>query len=108
MMLPPDSLAFAFDGDSSLDEMWRALNANGNLHWRGGDNDFWGEYIHARLSDGHTKLRIFFDDGRRVLDVAHIPEIPGTMPREQALAVVEREVLPLVGARNVQPHSGWG
>jgi hypothetical protein len=107
-MLPPGSLAFAFDGDSSLDEMWRALRAAGKLLWRGGDNDFWGEYIHAWLADGHTKLRIFFDEGQRVLDVSHIPEIAGSLPLEEVLATVERDILPVVGARNVRAHSGWG
>jgi hypothetical protein len=67
----------------------------------------WGDDLVARPGDGTTKIRPFTDGDRRVVDLFHLSELEGTMPSEALRALVEREILPAAGARDVKPHAGW-
>jgi hypothetical protein len=104
--LPP-SRAYSFESDLDLAGLRAALAARGDLEWHGGDNDSWGDYLVARLRDRSSKLRLFADGDRYVLDISHVPELAGTMPRGEIVDLVEREILPAIHARDVRPHSGW-
>ena len=59
-----------------------------------------------RLGPG-TKFRIFVDAGRHVVDISHSRRMQGSPPYDEVLALVEGEILPVAGARDIQPHSGW-
>jgi hypothetical protein len=107
MSVLPEAGAFSFRNDQTLDEIWRRLRAESALEWQGRDSDLMGEYIIARLGDGSTKLRLFKDGDRYVLAIGYLPPPEGPTPLQQILDRVEREVLPLLGARDIQPHSGW-
>jgi hypothetical protein len=95
--------AFAFTSDRTLDEMYDLLNSAAPPSWRGGDNEHWGEYLVT--STELARLRIFRDGPRYVVDISRVEEAPGAL--HQAVAMVQARVLPLVGAANVEPHTGW-
>jgi hypothetical protein len=83
------------------------LNAEGSAAWRGGDNDHWGEYLVTNIADGGTKLRLFMDADRYVLDIAYFRPRPGPLSLEEVEDFVRNKLLVLLEAREVEPHSGW-
>jgi len=80
------------------------LTKEGSTSWRGGDNDFWGEYLVTRLPDDGAKVRIFVEKARFVIDVSAVRE-PVEFAR--AMDFVQRKVLPLLGAYEMTTHPGW-
>lgn len=106
-MSPFPPRAYSFESDRDLDGLQAALGAREEISWRGGDSEDWGEYWVGRLRDGSSKIRIFVDRGRFVLDISHVPELAGTMPFDEIRELVEHDLLPAIGARDIRPHPGW-
>ncbi len=95
--------AFSFRTPLNLAAIRALLVAEGSVVWRGGDNDFWGAYLVARLREG-TRLRLFVDGDRFVVDItAATDEEHLSLARE----FVHDKLLPCLGAHDVQPHDGW-
>jgi hypothetical protein len=107
MSTPLSEGACGFRSDLTLDDMQKRLNVKGNVAWRGGDNDHWGEYISAWLNDNLTRIRIFRDRDRYVLDISSVDPAPGSLPYDDVVAWAEREVLPTVEARDLAVNRGW-
>jgi hypothetical protein len=104
----PSANAYSFLSDLSLDEMYAVLNERSGLEWLGGDNDFWGEYYYTLVDEGGAKLRLFVDEEKRfVIHLSTLEAAADMMSYEELQAIVEEKVLPLLGARDVRPHSGW-
>ena len=83
------------------------MSARGDLTWRGGDSDHRGEYWAAFLRDDISRLRVFVDRGRFVIDMWHNQQIPESIPFAEILDLVEHHLLPALGARDIRPHPGW-
>jgi len=81
--------AYAFRSHFNLDEQHAILQERSGLTWRGGDSDYWGDYIVTRLPDEQTRIRVFIDGGRYVIDISHLASLPGAMPLDEAIRVVE-------------------
>jgi hypothetical protein len=105
--IPSPTSAYSFESDHGLDDFEEILSKRSDLTWRGGDNDHWGVYWAAFLPDDTSELRIFIDRGRFVIDIQHIPQIPESMPFSQIVDLVQTQILPALGARDVRPHPGW-
>jgi hypothetical protein len=103
----PEVDAYSFQSDLSLNQMHSILHVRSGLDWKGGDNDFWGEYLICRPNNSHSKLRLFIDDGRFVIDMSTLPGEKDMLSYEELQEIVEEKVLPLLKARDVQPHPGW-
>ena len=91
-----------FRCDRTLDELWAVLNAATPPTWRGGDNGHWGEYLVT--SAAPARLRIFRDGDRYVIDISRLEPTPGAL--EDAIAMA-RSTMALLGAVQIEPHSGW-
>ncbi|HXU03889.1 MAG TPA: hypothetical protein VN903_23165 [Polyangia bacterium] len=105
-------LAFSFRSDlATLDEVWHVLNQKSSLKWRGADSDRYAKvYLWSEtLRDGLTSFRIFVDDDgvRFVVSMSYLFGVPDSMPYEEVRSIVDKEILPLLGARDIQPHEGW-
>lgn len=96
-------LAFSFRSAFDLDAMRALLVAEGSLPWRGGDNDLWGQYLATGFLDD-VRVRVFVDGERYVVDMS---SALGGEAGEAGRAFVIEKLLPLVGAEDIQPHSGW-
>jgi hypothetical protein len=101
-------LPYAYSFESSLDlkAMLATLNRGGALTWEARDSDRYGDYLSTRLDEG-TRFRIFLEKQRYVLDVGYISTRPGAKSREALEAIVQRDVLSVVGARSVTPREAW-
>ena len=96
--------AYAFRSDLSLDGMQARVSSTKGMTWEGGDNDVWGDYLWALFDDRTGMIRIFVDGSRYVVDVSRAI---GTPDWQAAHDYVESTLLPLVGARDIEPHPGW-
>jgi hypothetical protein len=105
-MALPVAKAYSFVSAQSLDEMASVLRAAGPLEWKGGDNDHWGDYYVARLRDNSSRLRIFVDDGRYVVDISR-QKSPEIVAFSEVMNLLETAIFPAVAATDVRPHSGW-
>ncbi len=96
--------AYEFESDLSLDEMLDGLVAAGPWQWEARDSDTYGDYVQARPGNGSTRIRIIKNGSGFLLDVGHLDRHP--IPRVEVERVIQEEVLPAIGARNVRPASG--
>jgi hypothetical protein len=104
----PAAEAYSFQSNYTLEQMRLVLNSQSGLAWKGGDNDFWGEYLIARPADSDSKLRIFIDEnGSFVIDLSTYPGEEGMLTYAELQGIVEQKVLPILNARNIEPHTGW-
>ena len=95
--------AFAFRSPLDLAAIRARVAAEGSAVWRGGDNDYWGAYLVARLREG-TRLRLFVDGDRFVVEISAATDAEHlSLARE----LVHDKLLPCLGAHEVQPHDGW-
>lgn len=106
-MTAPHPEAYSFETDLTLDQMLAALNQRGTLAWRLHDSDRDGDLIAAGLPDGLTDLRIIPHQGKYVLDLGWIATLPGVIARADLDQLVQRDVLPVVGARAVTARDAW-
>lgn len=95
--------AFSFETQHDLVAVRSLIGEEGSSAWRGGDSEVWGAYLVTRLPVDGTRLRIFLDDGRFVIDLAAADE-PAL---ERARELVRLRILPCLQARDVRPHPGW-
>jgi hypothetical protein len=96
--------AFAFHADHDFAQIRNALTSRGAISWRGGDSEVWGEYLVARVAEGRVKLRVFVDGQRFVFEASSY--LKGT-DFDDTVSLVRSDLLPLLGAREIEDHPGW-
>jgi hypothetical protein len=101
-------LAFSFHSDHTLDEVEELLRQKSSLEWKRGDNEERGEYLRSKpFRDQLSQLRIFTEGDRLVVSMDYLFGVAKSIPYEEIRAIIDQEILPLVGARDIQPHPGW-
>ncbi|WP_437599754.1 hypothetical protein [Sorangium sp. So ce590] len=97
------TLAWSFKSDLSQDEMRRRLDERWPSAWAISDSDRHGDYLAGKLTP-EAAARIYEDGPRFVVHLRFYSA--GGDVRMQLLEAQQRlivEVLPLVGARDVEP-----
>jgi hypothetical protein len=98
--------AYSFASSLDLDAMKLTLNC-GSYAWRLADNETYGLYLVTRLADGISRLRIFPDGERFIIDIRSNSSRPEAIPRGSVDDIVFSVILPAIGGRDVQPSEAW-
>ena len=97
--------AYSFNAPLGIEAMRSALDRAGLWTWRLNDSDTYGEYLSARPSDSHSRLRIFRleRDGHYLLDTLYSrQEGAPFLTREELDRMIREELLPAVRATDIQ------
>jgi hypothetical protein len=92
--------AYAFEAELGLDAMRQILDAGSGRSWRLGDSGWVGDYLSTPMGGGGS-LRLYEENGRFVLEMRRMPIT------DEMRAMIERRILPLLGARNVRRDMGF-
>jgi hypothetical protein len=101
-----DLFAYTFESDITLADMLLRLNNDGPWRWVARDSEHWGDYISTRaLKDpDYAMVKLFVEPSHFAVNVKFESSRPDAQvwldELQQALLT---KVLPLIGARNVQP-----
>jgi len=101
-----DLFAFTFESDISLSDMLVRLNNNGPWRWIERDSEHWGDYISTRaLKDpDYAMVKLFVEPSHFAVNVKFESSRPDAQTSVDGLRqTLLTKVLPLIGARNVQP-----
>ncbi|HXU03890.1 MAG TPA: hypothetical protein VN903_23170 [Polyangia bacterium] len=99
-------LALSFRSDLTFNEMWEVLQRKSSLKWHRGDSEYCGVYMWSEtLRDRLTDIRVLSEGELFVVNIDYLFGVPDSMPYEEVRAIVDKEILPLLGARDIQPHA---
>ena len=93
-------VAYAFDGDRTLEQILTELRERTDRSWRERDSFWWGDYLSARWAPG-ILVKIFVEEPGYLLEIAFEDDDLRTSWERSARQVVDA-LLPLLDARNVR------
>jgi hypothetical protein len=92
--------AYAFESDLSLETMRDVLNRQSGRSWRLGDSGWVGDYLSTPIAP-HGSLRLYEENGHFIVEMRRMAIT------DEMRAMIEQDILPLLGARNVRRDAGF-
>lgn len=101
-------VAYSFTSDLTIHELIKKLNSDGPWSWMERDSDYYGLYISCLGGPDASRIKIFQEDGKYVLNIRYKNDNPEASTEWDALQVeLLGKTLPSVGAENVKETEGY-
>lgn len=102
-------IAYAFKSPLTPEKMLDTLNAVTPWKWVFGDSEWYGEYLATRPYQGYSKFRIFTEKDTYVFDIFYSFDDHGAEDLwDSQHSLIQNEILPSLGARDVRPTENYG
>ena len=101
-------VAYSFTTTLKFPELLNRLNNDGPWRWMGRDSDHYGDYISCLGGPDASRLKVFQEGDKYVLNIRYKSDAPNAAVEWEALhRQLLEQVLPSVGARDVRATEGY-
>jgi len=101
-------IAYSFNTDLNIHEFIKKFNNDGSCGWIERDSDHYSDYISCLGGPDASRIKIFQEGDKYVLNISYKNEEPDAAAEWEALqSELLGKILPSVGAQNIQETEGY-